>query len=944
MRSFTGLLTLLLISACPKPGEPIDPATATAKDVEGWWLVRSDGGESTVIGLLSESEARRQLPVDENGLVVPAGQGVSTSYTLDGWGAVLLTNYVATWRVAGGQLTEQVLADRDGPRQATWTTDIKTLTPRQSIALASTRDATGQRTYRWYERCPAFLGNGWHTYAITPCSPSISQGNAIAFDADGNLHAAVGIFAAGGCLKPSYALVTKGCEPRRAALPNFSWSALDVRDGIVRLALVTATAQLLVLEGPVGALTFKQSLVDNGPVTAHGLRFLPGAERPTLLVRADQVNGEPVVTGYSLEAGAWQRRSGAQPPFTATVAPSGDVVFVKDFAVHRTRLDGTPVGAPVPLSRQRPVGPPPLVTADGRVQVVLTGRDVGDGPGGVGGRAIGKELVFAEWDGQRWREVPLGLGYEALLVTAPGGRPRVIASLEKASSPGWVLYELDGGAIASSERIFGPPSGIGATPDFRSRPQAVVDAAGAIGFSPSGAGLFYRAEGPLERKPASVTLSLRGTGSARVVSADGRVDCRDECVVSGLAGERLLVTAMADRGNAVRLPCVESSTLGQDRCFLDLTERGGTLLVDTMKTPYERTLAAGNRGGTALASRASSRGDRALLQANFAPGVVTFAIGPTELSFTRPTPRALVGFDRATGTGWMTPLPEDALALQALPEGGGWVVLAVSGVVELGGRSLGAENARQVLRVRVDGAGQVTDAALLAEGSGLSQLAAAVGPDGSAVVAFRAPGVATAQVARLDASGGRAQGSLGIDAAPRQAWVDGERALVAAGSSLVSLQGPAVAGSRAFPATVTVNAAALHGGRAVVAFTLAVDADLGGGSRPAGPALAQYSAALALTDQAGLSAAPVAVAAFADGVVAMLANQATGGTWSARFDARLAQVGPLEDLGLRNVQLRDSSQDEDGLVLLGLQTGLATLDGFRVTGEPPRTWLIEVRR
>jgi hypothetical protein len=167
---------------------------------------------------------------------------------------------------------------------------------------------------------------------------------------------------------------------------------------------------------------------------------------------------------------------------------------------------------------------------------------------------------------------------------------------------------------------------------------------------------------------------------------------------------------------------------------------------------------------------------------------------------------------------------------------------------------------------------------------------------------------------------------------------------VAAGSSLVSLQGPAVAGSRAFPATVTVNAAALHGGRAVVAFTLAVDADLGGGSRPAGPALAQYSAALALTDQAGLSAAPVAVAAFADGVVAMLANQATGGTWSARFDARLAQVGPLEDLGLRNVQLRDSSQDEDGLVLLGLQTGLATLDGFRVTGEPPRTWLIEVRR
>ncbi|MCA2981814.1 MAG: hypothetical protein INH41_17490 [Myxococcaceae bacterium] len=57
---------------------------------------------------------------------------------------------------------------------------------------------------------------------------------------------------------------------------------------------------------------------------------------------------ETWATGDSLEAGAWQRRSGAQPPFTATVAPGGGVVFVKDFVVHRTRLDGSLVGRPMP--------------------------------------------------------------------------------------------------------------------------------------------------------------------------------------------------------------------------------------------------------------------------------------------------------------------------------------------------------------------------------------------------------------------------------------------------------------------------------------------------------------------------------------------------------------------------------------------------------------------
>jgi hypothetical protein len=941
---------LFLLAACSKPGDPIDPATATSRDLEGWWLHRSDAGsQHSILGLLSETEARRQLPVEENGIVIPPPEGLSTSYESGGWGEVLYTNYVATWSVSGGQLVENVLADRDGPLDATWSTAIRALTPRQSLTLQSSQDPSGERTWRWYERCPVFMDTGWHAYSvpIPGCAPSLAQGNSLAFDDEGHLHAAVGVLTGDRCVKPVYAYVTKGCEPRRYVLPDFGHSAIEVRGGVVRLALVTANAQVLVFEGPAGALTFQQTLVDNGPVPTNGLRFLPGAERPTLLLRADRVNDTPLLTTYTLEGSAWTKRTGAQVPFpfASSIAPGGDVVFVRDFAVHRVRPDGTPVGAPLALPRERPVPEPPVVTEDGRVQVVLEGRDLGDVLGGQGGRVVGRELVFAEWGGQRWREVSLGRGYEAFFVNGPGGVTRLVVSLEKASQPSWALYELRDGVIVATERItsagaFAP----GATPDFYTRPRAVVDAAGAIGFSAIGLDLSYRAPGgPPERRPASMTLALRGTGGGRVVSDDGRIDCRGECLVTGATGERILVRAIPDPGSALRMPCYDSAILGGDRCYLELLGTGDTFLVDTMQTPYERTLSIGNPGGSALSARASARGERVLLQANLTTGVTSFAIGATELSLAAPAQRALVGYDRASGTGWTTPLPEDALALQALPEGGGWVVLAVFGVVELGGRQLGAVNTRQVLRVRVDATGKVTDSALLAEGDSLFQFAAAVALDGSAVVAFRTPSAPQAQFARLDAAGASSQGSLGVDAPPQRAWVDGERALVTAGSTLVSLQGGTVAGSRTFSG-VTLSAAALQGGRAVVGLTLSVEADFGGGVRPPGDYLAQYDAALALTAQAVLTAPAVAVAAFDDGAVGMLSNRITGGTWAARFDAALAARGALEPLDLKNVLIQNSSQDENSLVLLGLQTGAASLDGYRLTAQTPRTWLIEVAR
>jgi hypothetical protein len=123
-----------------------------------------------VLGLLPEAEARRQLPVAENGIVIPASKGVSTSYEAATWGAVIFTNYVATWGVSGGKLVEDVLADRDGPLQATWSTPIRALTPRRSLTLDSSRDVTGQRTWTWYDRCPVFEETPWPSPTAPPPS------------------------------------------------------------------------------------------------------------------------------------------------------------------------------------------------------------------------------------------------------------------------------------------------------------------------------------------------------------------------------------------------------------------------------------------------------------------------------------------------------------------------------------------------------------------------------------------------------------------------------------------------------------------------------------------------------------------------------------------------------------------------------------------------------
>jgi hypothetical protein len=937
-------LCTFITLGCRAPGQPIDPASATAQDVEGWWLHRGPDPyrEATVFGFLGQAIARRQLPLDENQVVLPAGAGVSTVYAGTAWGGPLIAMQVGTYAVSGGKLLEEVLADRDGPSDAAYATAIRALTPGVSMTLESSRDPSGARAYSWHDRCPVVGATGWYVYAppVPGCAPSMASGNSLAVDADGDLHATVGVFTGSGCVKASYAYITRGCEPRRYVLPTFGYSALEVRDGKVRIALVTADSnQLVLFEGKVGALSFTQSLIDPAPGTTRGLRFLQGAARPTLLWKGGTDTAVDTLLAYTQEAdGRWTQRAGAEVPvpWVSAVTPAGDVAFIREGAVHRVQLDGTPAGAPLPLPEPRESSVAPRVLADGRVQVVYAERPIGTNFGGVGGVVMGWEGIFAEWNGQAWTRTRLGLMQDAYVASPPSGGPaRIVASLEKAAYPTYALYEVSGGQVTHSERIFANGTvGAGATQDYHTEPQAVVDAQGAIAFSTTGLDVVWRpVTGATDRAPASVDILFDGSGKARLVSDDGRVNCSGPCTVTGRSGERLRVRAVPEKGSRARMTCHDSTVFGRESCDLDLTGTRTTFIVSAALSPFERAMVVGNPGGSAKASRASVLGERLVLLAEVSPGQASFQVGSTPVPLAPATTRAVVGFNRATASGWSTALPEPALAVRALEDGGAWVVLPVNGVADIGGRGVGAAGETHLVRLRLGPDGKTLDAVTLASGSVLNGMAGDVAPDGTAAVAFRA-GSAPAEFARVGPTGGAVRIPRGAEGPASHLALHGERAVVAVGTSLVSLTGPVVTATRPLPGA-RVESLALDGPRALLALTLLAEADVGGGPRPAGGYLVQYDASLALT--AAVKTPAVAVVAVPGGAIAATASAAT------RYDLSLAPVGTSLNLGLANHRIVASAPGDDSLAFVSAIQGAAIIDGFNMLEGVPRTALLEVR-
>lgn len=679
-------------------------------------------------------------------------------------------------------------------------------------------------------------------------------------------------------------------------------------DGVLRIALTLLDEQVVVFSRRLDEPDFGPGeVLDAAPGTARALRFLKGAERPTVLWNGTTTGLDATLHRYSRQSdGTWTKDSNdAVPyPFDATLTPDGDVVFASEDGVQRVTTEGASVGAPIAMPSPRRVTPL-HVTPSGRIQYVYAGESL-TGPGGV---PIGNSAVFADWNGTAWEETVLGAASgEAWIVSHDEGPARVVTLAQSGPASDLVLHTIVEGQVRSELGIASAPFGAGGRPDYV-RPSAVVGPEGHVAFVLDGTRIWIRRDEPLVRQSATLSLSFEGGAPGlRLYSDDGRIDCTSDCTVDVAVGERLLFHVDAPPGWQSTMSCYESSILGQPSCFVPIRAATQTLTVTSERTPIQRTLFVGGSALMSVGTAFDARGDRLVLQAEFNPGRTDLVVGTTELALATHAPFALVGYERSTGDAWITPIPGATLALAAASDGGAWLVDEVLGTATFGATTVGTPGTTSLVRVRYDANGTAVEAITITSGVNLVAYVADLEPDGTLAAAV-ADGP-TRFFVYADASGTATRTELPFDGMPLDLAMDGARSVLSLDTGLVTTNGAAIVGSRALS-----NASVLDvsiDGDVVVALASAIGpVDFGGGPRTGNVFVARYDGALEhVADVMATSGTGRTnhIATVGDATIVAVADQIL------RYDAMLESV--VEPLELAVGTPFASGRDEDSLMVI----------------------------
>lgn len=920
---------LLLISACGPSDGPLDPSEATSTDLEGYWV--AEGTDSigspliTTFGFVNATRAVLVLPLETNGIVAPAGAPLSVVYQNPPNGLPSDQQY-ATYSVGGGELVQTVLADVATPPGTAYSTRILAITPRESLTLESSQASSGQRTYTWHARCPAPNEAGWDYYRahFPGCPPAIALGNSIAFDEHGDIHAVHGVGAVTGCEVTTYTYITEACLPRHIAMPAIDSSAIDVKDGVVRVAAVLRDYRLVVYSRRLDEADFgPEQVIDAAPGTTRAMRFVRGTERPTLMWSGTTTGLDSLAHSYVLEDdGTWTKRSDEAMayPFDSAVAANGDVYFVKNDFVHRVTQDGTPLGEPIAIplpAANLGITTPIHVTPSGRIEIVYESRVLGENPGGSGGAVIGNEAYLLQRTGTTWTQTLLGNQYGAWIATHGDGPARVVITTAKAFRPELAMHTIEGGEIISTELLHGGGAfGLGSTPEYFHVPQAVTHDDGSVAATFDGASIYVKRGPPARRVPARGQVTfIAGEGVAHLRADDGRFDCTDDCFFDAAVGEGVLVHAEAPPGWTVSIGgCYESTTYGATSCRLLVRDHQFAVSVFAERTAVESRLTTGNMNLSSVATAFDARGSKFVVQAEFNPGVTDFRIGNTTLSLDAHSPRALVGYDRDSGDAWITPLPAAPLGLAALPDGGAWVVAAIDGSVDFGSGPVGASGEQSLVRVRYGTDGTTTDAEVIDSGSRafFTVSRANVDADGTVAAVVRSDSDWLFVRAATDSTATETVISIAPSAGtPTLIAISGARSLVAFDSAIVLFDGATLAGVRTFGGGADLTDVALTETRAFALVVANAESDLGGMTCAAGQAcVASYDDGLDLVAQSASASTgdPSALAVFEDAVII-----ASGGfSWAYDGDLNLT----AEPVAYPSAQTLARGQSDDALLLL----------------------------
>lgn len=529
-----GMLASGLLCACAGPGT-VDPSTAKASDLVGWWVSQAMPGEVTrVFGFEPPPDGYYSIPVD----VTHASKHLSAVYE----GDTALTKahplQYSAYDVSGGQLLQTVIDDVNLDPGTQLSTRIHALTRGAELTLESATAASGRRTYSYFPQCPVISSNGTTLLPGTNC---LDEGHvfatqaSFAFDSKNRLHSYVAQSGDGRSnlcnAFPTYLVMGNGCEPSTFRAPNALAASLVIDDrDVVHLVYAARSFKSTDTTTPEGTLLHRFKSVDSSEVTVEQI----AAAENTTFVEGLHHAGRLVVVAQRRElelfersGETWARRAFklAQLPVTtpatvldAAIDNDGRVVLATTQGLYReTPGDFEPLPRPTPMARLTGTGV--FVDASGAIHQQWN----------VVGEA--SPFQYGILRGSTWSLIPLQLaGAAALHVVPTEGPPYAVlaTNFDPFAVTQYVELTAEGRTTITSFRSENILASHGP------RPAAARARDGSVAVSASGGYIYaWRGHAPWgpRRVPATLTITIGGSGTGRVYSDDGRVDCRASCTV-----------------------------------------------------------------------------------------------------------------------------------------------------------------------------------------------------------------------------------------------------------------------------------------------------------------------------------------------------------------------------------------------------------------------------
>lgn len=509
----------LVLAAC---GD--DTGTPSTRNLRGYWSWEDDKTQ-TVFAFVAP-EGRDQVYVQPE-VTLPPDKDISVVWLGTIVDMVLDDNQIATYEVKDDALIQTVIGDVLAPPGTMYSTKILAF-DESSMTLESKNDPSGMRTYTKASRCQNQNRLGWQIAGMADLSSAQNRHASIAIDAEGHVHSIV---------NGSYQFQGDGCHWIVSAFVpgGTGLTAIALRGDEVHTVIEAGSSLIHAWRTTPDAPWQTEPLPPSAAVTPiyNVALFVAGTE---LVAAASHSDG--VFELYRQGAAGWKSVTLAgvidHRAEDIAMGPGGDIAVLSLDKLRRIR--GTAVEE---IALPRPhfdnsVNGGVTIDKQGRIHAAWAYAIVSSA-----GFVSGARSVYGVYDGA-WTLYELGVAIYPRPVLGPNDEMRVISAGLKAGIPAFTLTEIAADGTLTSERITGEPAFASGPVDSSVRMAAAAGPDGTVATCWSGRIVYVKHPQRL-RPPRTAMFTARITGTGRVYTDDGMLDCTATCSVPVTVGTRLRV-------------------------------------------------------------------------------------------------------------------------------------------------------------------------------------------------------------------------------------------------------------------------------------------------------------------------------------------------------------------------------------------------------------------